>query len=633
MLLKYFIFVFSIYFLIYFKYIYININTKKINIEINNIFNYSLYEKNLNFSNYSSDIKPIVFFYPEYIFNNNSNFNININNYFRDKENISKFDKNDLFEIVKEKVDLAMSHGIYGFCVYYCLDFIYETNKILQILQNKLINFPFFLIWKNDNLKLINIKNNISKIEELYLKALDIFINNTKKYIIGENYIKINNKPIISINQPLIIPKLNNFIIFLREKAKTYEIGDIFIFFPLRNITKSSKFISIFDGAYDLYNLYPIEENKNKQINLFFSGILHRNMILNTFKMNINIPIYRTSILEITNYSKKNKLNDYSPYKFYLLNKILIKSVKHNFNKNNRFIFIFSWNNYKNRNYLEPDEKYGYASLNYLSKALFNLSNNYNFSKIILKKGCYVAIQAHIYYEDLIFEIINKTNNMPIKFDLYITTISYDKKCIIEKYVKNYSLSAKYEIKIVENRGRDVLPLIKQLKYKIKKYKYFCHIHTKKSKHLQNFGNKWRDYLYNNLLGSREIINEILNDFETFDNLGFIFPELYYGLIKDNDYFYDTDFIIHKQNIKYMNYILNKINPKYKIGFKINFPAGNMFWAKVKAVYQIFEIRFIKKFPTELNQTNDTIMHAIERIWLYLVKLNGYDYKMIFKYY
>ena len=63
----------------------------------------------------------------------------------------------------------------------------------------------------------------------------------------------------------------------------------------------------------------------------------------------------------------------------------------------------------------------------------------------------------------------------------------------------------------------------------------------------------------------------------------------------------------------------------------MEFPAGNMFWAKIQAIYQIFNIKIL--YPKELNQTNDTIMHGIERIWLYLVKLNGYYYKTIFKHY
>ena len=70
-----------------------------------------------------------------------------------------------------------------------------------------------------------------------------------------------------------------------------------------------------------------------------------------------------------------------------------------------------------------------------------------------------------------------------------------------------------------------------------------------------------------------------------------------------------------------------------KIGTKLLFPSGNMFWAKVDAIYQIFDIGILKLFPKELNQTNITIMHGIERIWVYLAKLNGFSYKMIFKYY
>ena len=58
-----------------------------------------------------------------------------------------------------------------------------------------------------------------------------------------------------------------------------------------------------------------------------------------------------------------------------------------------------------------------------------------------------------------------------------------------------------------------------------------------------------------------------------------------------------------------------------------------MFWAKVISIHQIFNYQFIKMFPNELNQTTDTIMHGLERFWLYLVKLNGYYYKIIFNHY
>ena len=139
--------------------------------------------------------------------------------------------------------------------------------------------------------------------------------------------------------------------------------------------------------------------------------------------------------------------------------------------------------------------------------------------------------------------------------------------------------------------------------------------------------------LYFGTLIPSQSISEILTDFEKYDKLGFIFPEVYYDIIKDIDNYDSTEFPLHKPNIKHMNFILKKIFPGFQIGEKLIFPTGDMFWAKTNAIHQIFKIRLKKKFPQELNQTNETIMHGIERLWLYLVKLNGYYFRVIFKHF
>ena len=56
-----------------------------------------------------------------------------------------------------------------------------------------------------------------------------------------------------------------------------------------------------------------------------------------------------------------------------------------------------------------------------------------------------------------------------------------------------------------------------------------------------------------------------------------------------------------------------------------------MFWAKISSIYQIFEINIDDKVPDETGQVDCTIMHGIERIWLYLVKINGFYYQKVFK--
>ena len=67
-----------------------------------------------------------------------------------------------------------------------------------------------------------------------------------------------------------------------------------------------------------------------------------------------------------------------------------------------------------------------------------------------------------------------------------------------------------------------------------------------------------------------------------------------------------------------------------KIKNVLNFPAGNMFWARTSAIYQIFNEKIIGAVPKEKGQNDGTILHGIERFWPFLVKFNGYYSKTIF---
>ena len=111
-------------------------------------------------------------------------------------------------------------------------------------------------------------------------------------------------------------------------------------------------------------------------------------------------------MLEFDNSARKKKefviFQNYSPEQFYMLNRKIIEWTTAKYNNANRFIFINAWNEWGEGTYLEPDEKYGYASINALSKAIFNISynkSNYNLSYLMVEPK--IAIQAHIYYEDL----------------------------------------------------------------------------------------------------------------------------------------------------------------------------------------------------------------------------------------
>ena len=452
--------------------------------------------------------------------------------------------------------------------------------------------------------------------------------------IIDRRYIKINSKKVIGIYEPFKIPNLTETISIWRNKAIEYGIGKIYILICKNHYNKKEVLkLKKVDAAYDFPPRNKIKiKYKNKLFKLY-SNLIYK--WINFPNMSNQFPIFGGTMVEWDNSPRRGNHGDifqgYSPEKFYLLNKLIINWTRNNYNITNRIIFVNAWNEWGEGTYLEPDEKYGYSSINALSKALFNLSyvNNYNISS--LSYSCQIAVQVHIYYIDLINIILKKTNNIPVKFDLYISTTSLKSINITKRRIKKLSNSNKFEIIYVKNKGRDVFPFLKQLKPIFKKYKYICHIHTKKSlfNSLSNFGKLWRNYLFNNLLGNQNIILEILSDFENYNNLGFIFPETY------RQVFLSYGNVLTIKDKKKMNIILKILFPQkeFKIGNIIDFPEGNMFWAKTKSIHQIFNLAKEDFFPKEKGQNDGTIMHGIERIWLYIVKLNGFYYKKIFKHY
>ena len=135
---KYYLLFLSIKFVCIIYYILIiNKNQNIIHIEINNEISY--YENNIDFSNYSSDIKPIALFLPQFhsIKENDKWWGKG----FTEWKNVKKGkplyeghhqpripgDEDHYLgyyeltkpEIMKKQIELAKSHGIYGFGIYY----------------------------------------------------------------------------------------------------------------------------------------------------------------------------------------------------------------------------------------------------------------------------------------------------------------------------------------------------------------------------------------------------------------------------------------------------------------------------------------------------------------------------------
>ena len=269
-----------------------NINSlnKKIIVELNNKINETLLEKDFDFSNYSTEMKIIAIYYPEFIY-------IKDNYLYKDERN-SKFlfntqkeintnkNYNNLFiyEDIKINVKLAKNHGIYGFGInYYWFSGQIFYEEVINIFYNKNeINFPFFIIWKNDNLEYSNSNNNIVIEQNYNIDNIINFIKDVKKYLISDNYITINQKPILAIYETNIIPNLKEFLYNLRYYAKEYAIGSIYIIGKL-NEYNNNNYTNLLDYFYEFF---PKNINNEELINneMYYSGLI--------YKINFNILFY-----------------------------------------------------------------------------------------------------------------------------------------------------------------------------------------------------------------------------------------------------------------------------------------------------------------------------------------------------
>ena len=635
--------------ILYLKRIFINHNKNNSwnNITYINIDNeFVIFEENIDFSNYSTDIKTIALYLPQYHFikENNKWWGEN----FTEWTNVKK--AKPLYEghhqprkpgdekgylgyyllinasTIKKQVDLARSHGIYGFGIYY---YWFSGKKLLEkpldiFLKNKEIDFPFLLIWANENWsRNWNGGNRNILIKQKYnLKDPEYFIKDIQKYIKDNRYIRINGKSVIGIYEPLKVPNIKKTLSIWRKEAQKYGIGKLYIIACLNkyNIT-IYKNLKILDAAYD----FPPRNIMKKSH--YYSYLIYYNK--NFINCTNDFPLFRGSMLEWDNTARKGKRSKYfigySPEKFYLLNKIIIQYTKTHYNDDKRFIFVNAWNEWGEGSYLEPDEKYGYSSINALSKALFNLPYILiNVKNINITKYSKIAVQINLFCDFLINDIINKTI-MPLKYDFFIFTNSFERKELIEIQIKKYSNYNKYYIVMIDSNSRKINKLNKIFKIIIKKYKYIYYINNNIT-NKNNIGNEYLKYnSFNNLIRNKNIILDILSNFEKYKKLGFIYPEISYKISSESLVNDDRDFI---------NNILDNIFPgkRFKIGKKYEFPPNNIFWAKIESIYQIFKVKLYEEI-LKTNKELRIINKIIEMVCLFLVKINGFYYKKLFTYY
>ncbi len=582
------------------------------------------YQKNDNYDNRKTDIKAISFYYNHY-YVNQSNCSIKFKNHYIPQ----KIDEsnNKLMNEIKKDINLAKTHGIYGFSICFDIDKDKKQYDILdQFINHPYIEYPFCICLDVNYLS--NSEFDFDK-NKIIIKKL---VNSLQKYLSDKCYIKLNSKPVIILSYKTDkIINVDLVISSLREELKEVGIDQIYVIFKT-NFTSSLKAINKSDAVLlDTYNFNEMDFCKLfdlKNNGKVYDYSLMVDSIINKYKeLKYDKNMFFSTLVGYDD-SFKNKdyniLHHFTLDSFYKWNREIINILRNKQGTNSRFLFLESWNNWLEGNFLEPDKNNGYAILNTLSKSIFDVPyheelviNNSNSKFELINKK--IAVQIHLFYEDLCQEIIRQLNNIPYNFDCFITTDTNTKKNRIEQNFQKYCKAKHVYIDVTKNCGRDVAPFILQMSQEYKNYDYLCHIHTKKSTSV-DFGDDWRKYLYRNLFGSNQNVRHIFEIFENNPNVGLIYPCIY-PVVCQHVLNLDVNRNPCLLQLKKLKLPVSYINNKWY------FPAGTMFWARMDAINTIFQENYTyDDFENETGQLDATPAHAIERIFCNLAKFKGYKY-------
>ena len=123
-----------------------------------------------------------------------------------------------------------------------------------------------------------------------------------------------------------------------------------------------------------------------------------------------------------------------------------------------------------------------------------------------------IALVMHIYFEDLLEDSLRRVSSMPENADIYLTTNSERKKKAIEKVFAGLKCR-KLEVRVIQNRGRDVSSLLVGVKDVIMQYDIVCFAHDKKTAQVKpgTVGASFAYKCFENTLSNRAYVANIIN--------------------------------------------------------------------------------------------------------------------------
>ncbi|MDR7135222.1 glycosyltransferase involved in cell wall biosynthesis [Lysobacter niastensis] len=230
-----------------------------------------------------------------------------------------------------------------------------------------------------------------------------------------------------------------------------------------------------------------------------------------------------------------------------------------------------------------------------------------------LPSNARVALHLHVYYPELLTEMLKRLGVNRVRPDLLISVPNEGARDHVANELQRYA--AKYVIEIVPNRGRDIGPFLTGFGPMIMNdYDFVGHLHTKKTADVADasMAEQWRGFLFENLLGGKAPMADIILGRMAADaTIGMVFPD-------------DPHAVGWGSNLSHARTLARRLGLTDTLPRQFVFPIGTMFWARVDALRPLFDLGLEwGDYPSEPLPYDGSMLHALERLLPFVVSERG----------
>ena len=280
-------------------------------------------------------------------------------------------------ETMQWQISTAKKYGLYGFCFYHY--WFKDGKKVLEkpaeiLLKNLNIDIPFCFSWANE--PWTRTWHGASGEKEVLIEQQYGGEKNWKKhfeyllpFLKDDRYIKIDGRPLFLIYQINKISCFNKMVDYWNELAKKHKIKELYIVDMLTadgKVSRNKRVSASVDFEPGKGRRKKVREKSDTYILEDYDYVCAHMLAIEHKKDEL-----RCMFVDYDDSPRRGNqaviFQGSTPEKFGIY---LQKAMELSETEGNDIVFINAWNEWGEGNYLEPDQKNGYAYLEALQDAL-----------------------------------------------------------------------------------------------------------------------------------------------------------------------------------------------------------------------------------------------------------------------